>query len=116
MGGEPRVAQWYESLISLHNANPKFIPSITKDEESRLIVDHSYPTNKSNYDKDALNIIKVDDIEYHLNTRIHPHDVPQDSTARNTKDQFYQLVPQMRHYLQSLLTKWDFQKIGYTQN
>ena len=62
-GGEPRVA-WHEALISFHHANPKGSPNIIEDEESRLDVDQRYPTNNSNYEKDAPSIIVVDDIQY----------------------------------------------------
>ena len=64
MGGEPRVAQWHEPLISVQHPNPKGRPNTIKDDESRLNVDHRYPTNNSNYTKDAPNIIEVDYIDY----------------------------------------------------
>ena len=64
-GGELTVAQWHEPLISFHHTNPKGILDIIEREESRLNVDQRYPTNNSNYAKDAPNMIKVDDIKYH---------------------------------------------------
>ena len=110
---ELRVAQWNEPLIYFHHPNPKGRLNITKEEEIRLNVYQRYPTNTSNYNKDALNIIEVDNIENCQKCT----NTPSRSYPRLNLPQYQRPIspigPPTRHYLQPLLVEWDDQKIGY---
>ena len=113
MGGELRVAQCHEPIIYFHHPNPKGRLNITKEEEIRLNVYQRYPTNTSNYNKDALNIIEVDNIENCQKCT----NTPSRSYPRLNLQQYQRPIspigPPTRHDLQPLLVEWDDQKIGY---